>query len=197
VPEPVLQLLEGYAKDRWVCLELGLQSIHDRSLDWMNRGHHYDAFIDAVKRAKGRGIDLCGHVILGLPGESHEDMLATATACASFGLEAIKIHNLHVVRDTPMEKMYYAGEVSMFEFDAYVQIVCDFLERLPAGMVIHRLNGDAPPDYLVAPKWCLEKARILRGIEDEFHRRGTQQGSAYQPDATMTCSRRIPLALSE
>jgi radical SAM protein (TIGR01212 family) len=195
VPEPVLKLLEGYARDRWVCLELGLQTIHDRSLDWMNRGHHYDAFVDAVGRAKGRGLDLCAHVILGLPGESHADMLATAAACAAFDLDAIKIHNLHVVRDTPMEKMFHAGEVPMLEFEAYIQLVCDFLERLPPGMVIHRLNGDAPPDYLVAPEWCLDKARILRAIDEEFQRRGTRQGTGYQTDALVPAVQRIPLEM--
>ena len=177
VPEPVLQLLESYASKVWVCLELGLQTIHDRSLDWMNRGHHFDAFVDAVARSKGRGMDLCAHVILGLPGESRADMLATADACAALRLDAIKIHNLHVVRDTPLEKLYYAGEVPMFEMPEYVSLVCDFLERLPGDMVIHRLNGDAPPDYLVAPLWCLDKPALLHAIDGEFSRRGTRQGS--------------------
>src|SRR5262245_52991661 len=97
VPDEVLDLIEGYARDRYVCLELGLQTIHDRSLDWMNRGHHYDAFVDAVRRCQGRGLDLCAHVILGLPGESREDMLATADALTALPVQAVKIHNLHVV----------------------------------------------------------------------------------------------------
>jgi radical SAM protein (TIGR01212 family) len=197
VPEPVLQLLQSFAKDRWVCLELGLQTIHDRSLDWMNRGHHYDAFVDAVSRARGRGMDLCAHVILGLPGESREDMLATATACASFSLDAVKIHNLHVVRGTPMAEMYQAGQIPLFEFQEYIELVCDFLERLPPNVVIHRLNGDAPPDYLIAPTWCLEKGRILRAIEFEFGRRGTRQGSHFRDDKTTPPAKRIPLAVTE
>jgi radical SAM protein (TIGR01212 family) len=195
VPDPVLDLVQGYAKDRWVCLELGLQTIHDRSLDWMNRGHHFDSFVDAVARAKGRELDLCAHVILGLPGESHADMMATAGACASLGLDGVKIHNLHVVRDTPMERMYHAGEVRMFERDEYVGVVCDFLERLPPAMVIHRLSGDAPPDYLVAPKWCQEKEKLLAAIESEFERRGTRQGSKFVIGDAPKASR-IPLALS-
>src|SRR5205823_11867642 len=101
VPEPVLDLLQSYARERYVCLELGLQSMHDRSLDWMNRGHHFDAFVDAVSRSQGRGLDLCAHVILGLPGESSDDMLATASALAALPVNAVKIHNLHVVRNTP------------------------------------------------------------------------------------------------
>ena len=86
VPDPVLDLLESYARHRYVCLELGLQTIHDRSLDWMNRGHHFDAFVDAVARCRGRGLDLCAHVILGLPGESWADMMATAQCNAECAL---------------------------------------------------------------------------------------------------------------
>jgi radical SAM protein (TIGR01212 family) len=176
VPDPVLDLLQEYARGRYVCLELGLQSIHDQSLDWMNRGHHYDAFLDAVSRCRGRGLDVCAHVILNLPGESHADMMATADALAGLPVQAVKIHNLHVVRGTPMEAMYHAGEVPLFSREEYVRTVCDFLERLPPGMVIHRLNGDAPPDYLVAPLWCRDKPALLRAIHEELARRDGRQG---------------------
>jgi radical SAM protein (TIGR01212 family) len=176
VPDPILDLIQAYARERFVCLELGLQSIHDRSLDWMNRGHHFDSFRDAVDRCQGRGLHLCVHVILGLPGETHADMLATADIVASMPVHSIKIHNLHVVRDTPMEKMFRDGEVRMLERDEYVQVVCDFLERLPPAMVIDRLNGDAPPDYLVAPAWCLDKPGLLRAIHSELERRDGWQG---------------------
>src|SRR5205807_10463764 len=105
VPDPVLDLVQTYARTRYVCLELGLQSMHDRSLDWMNRGHHFDAFLDAVRRCQGRGLDLCAHVILGLPGESRTDMLATADALVALPVHAVKIYKLHVVRVTPLVKM--------------------------------------------------------------------------------------------
>lgn len=180
VPGPVLDLIQEYARDRYVCLELGLQSIHDRSLDWMNRGHHYDVFVDAVRRCQGRGFDLCAHVILGLPGESPEDMCATAAALASLPVQAVKIHNLHVVRNTPLEEMYRSGQVRLFERDEYVGIVCDFLERLPPDMVIQRLSGDAPPDYLVAPEWCLDKPALLRAIRAELERRNSWQGARLE-----------------
>jgi radical SAM protein (TIGR01212 family) len=179
VPDPVLDLLEQYARDRYVCLELGLQSVHDRSLDWMNRGHHFDAFVDAVRRCQGRGLDLCVHVILGLPGETRADMLATADAVAGLPVQAVKIHNLHVVRETPLERMFHAGEVRMLERDEYVQVVCDFLERLRPDIVIHRLSGDAPPDYLVAPRWCLDKPGLLRAIHAELERRDSRQGCRW------------------
>jgi radical SAM protein (TIGR01212 family) len=176
VGDDILDLLEHYARDRYVCLELGLQTMHDRSLDWMNRGHHYDAFVDAVKRCQGRGLDLCAHVILGLPGESHADMMATALALAALPVNGVKIHNLHVVRHTPLEDAYLKGEVRLLERDEYVGIVCDFLERLPATMVIHRLSGEAPPDYLVAPLWCLDKPGLLQAIHVELESRDSWQG---------------------
>lgn len=179
VPDPVLDLLGEYARDHYVCLELGLQTIHDRSLDWMNRGHHFDAFLDAVARSQGRGLDLCAHVILGLPGESRAEMLATAEALANLPVDGVKIHNLHVVRLTPMEEMYRAGTVPMLQRKDYVDLLCDFLERLRPEMVIHRLSGDAPPDYLVAPLWCLDKPALLAAIHQELERRDSWQGKHY------------------
>lgn len=179
VPEPVLDLLQDIAKDRFVCLELGLQSAHDRSLVWMNRGHDVESFTDAVRRSKNRNLDLCAHVILGLPGESHEDMLYTADYLAAMDINGVKIHNLHVVRDTPMEAMYARGEVPMMTQPEYVNLICDFLERLPATYTVHRLTGDAPGEFLLAPDWCVKKHEILSQIKNEFKKRGTCQGSKF------------------
>jgi radical SAM protein (TIGR01212 family) len=187
VPDPVLDLIEGYARERYVGLELGLQTVHDRSLDWMNRGHHYDAFVDAVRRCQGRGLDLCAHVILGLPGETHADMMATADALAALPVQAVKIHNLHVVKDTPLALDYRAGRVALPGRDEYVGVVCDFLERLSPRQVIQRLNGDAPPDYLVAPQWCLDKPALLRAVDAELERRGSWQGKRCRGGAADRC----------
>jgi radical SAM protein (TIGR01212 family) len=132
---------------------------------------------------------------LGLPGETQADMMATAEVCASSGLQGVKIHNLHVVRDTPLERMYQAEEARMLERDEYVNVLCDFLERLPPDVVIHRLSGDAPPDYLVAPRWCLDKTALLEAINREFERRGTRQGSRFAPRPAPR-PQRIPLSLS-
>lgn len=183
VPDPVLDLLAEYSKERFVSLELGLQTIHDRSLDWMNRGHHFDAFVEAVERVRKRApaVEVCAHVILGLPTESPADMLATADALAALHLDAVKIHNLHVVRNTPLADMYQRGEVTLLSREAYIEVVCDFLERLPSNMVIQRLNGDAPPDYLIAPSWCLEKQALLSDIHAELERRDSWQGKNCQP----------------
>jgi radical SAM protein (TIGR01212 family) len=163
----------------------------------MNRGHHFDAFLDAVERCRGRGLDTCAHVILGLPGETHGDMLATADALAAMPINGVKIHNLHVVRDTPLETMYREGSVRMMELAEYVQVVCDFLERLPTAMVVHRLSGDAPPDYLVAPQWCADKPALLRAIQEELRRRGSWQGMRCGSGGRVAVSsRRMPLPLT-
>ena len=181
VPDEVLDLLEEYARRMPVWLELGLQTIHDRSLDWMNRGHHFDAFLDAVARCRGRGFELCTHVILGLPGESHADMMATADAVASLPLSSVKVHNLYAVSGTPLADMVERGEVRLLGRDEYVGLICDFLERLPPEMVIHRLQGEAPPEFLVGPKWCLDKGLLLEAIDAELVRRDSRQGTKWQP----------------
>ena len=181
VPDEVLDLLDGYARRMPVWLELGLQTAHDRSLDWMNRGHHVDAFLDAVARCRGRSIELCTHVILGLPGESHADMMATADLVASLPLSSVKIHNLYAVTGTPMADMIERGEVRLLERDEYVDLLCDFLERLPPEMVIHRLQGEAPPEFLLGPAWCLDKPGLLAAVDAELMRRDSRQGKAWRP----------------
>ena len=105
----------GSARDLPCRVEYGLQTIHDRSLDWMNRGHHHDATIDAIERSRGRGFEICGHVILGLPGETHDDMLATAREVARLRLDAVKIHNLYAVKNTPLADQVARGEVTLME----------------------------------------------------------------------------------
>jgi radical SAM protein (TIGR01212 family) len=145
----------------------------------MNRGHQMSCFLDAVQRCQGRGLELCAHVILGLPQESRADMLATMAALAQLPLQAVKIHNLHVVRHTPLETLFQAGQVRMLPRDEYVEIVCTALEGLPSTLVIQRLVGDAPPDYLVAPQWCQDKQGVLRAIQAELVRRGSWQGARF------------------
>lgn len=189
VPDEVLDLLESYGEKGPVWLELGLQTIHDRSLEWMNRGHGVDAFFDAVDRCRNRRLELTTHVILGLPGESREDMLATADTLARLPIHSIKIHNLYVVRKTPLEKMYLAGEVPMMEMEDYAELVCDFLERVPPRCVIHRLAGDSPPDYLVAPLWCLDKQKLLRRIDEAFLKRDSWQGKHWREMGSHTENR--------
>jgi radical SAM protein (TIGR01212 family) len=176
VPDDVVNLLTGIAGRTYLSVELGLQTIHDRSLAWMNRGHGHEAFVDAVERCRDRGFDLCAHVILGLPGESHEDMMATAREVARLELDAVKIHNLYVVRSTPLADWVENGQVRLMERDQYVTTLVDFLELIPPHCVIERTSGEAPSDYFIGPSWALDKPALKLAIEAEFNRRDTWQG---------------------
>jgi len=177
VGEEVLDLLSELASRGWVVVEYGLQTIHDRTLDLLNRGHHYDAFLDAYQRTRRRNLDVGVHVILGLPGESRDDMRATTRELARLQIHSVKLHNLYAVRDTVLADQVAAGQVRLPELREYIEYVVDFLEELPSNVVIERLCGDAPREYLVGPSWCLDKAAVRAAVEAEFRRRGTFQGS--------------------
>ncbi len=179
VPNDVLDLLQELAGRTFVSVEYGIQTIHDRSLDWMNRGHHYDVFPDAVARSRGRGFEICAHVILGLPGESRDDMLATAREMARLRLDAVKVHNLYAVQHTPLADQVARGEVQLMERQEYVETLVDFLELLPPETVVERISGDAPPDYFIGPSWCLDKPAVKLAIEAEFERRDSWQGKKF------------------
>ena len=179
VPNEVLELLEEFASRVYVSVEYGMQTMHDRSLDWMNRGHHHDAMVDAMQRSQGRGFDICAHMILGLPGESHQDMLATACEVVKLKVDAVKIHNLYAVKNTALAEEVERGETQLINRDTYVTTVVDMIELLPPSMVVERISGDAPPDYFVGPDWCLDKPAIRNALEEEFRRRDTWQGRCY------------------
>ncbi|HUU39519.1 MAG TPA: TIGR01212 family radical SAM protein, partial [Desulfatiglandales bacterium] len=179
IDESKLMLLEGYSRDYLVWIEYGMQSIHDRTLARINRGHDTDAFKRAVEATKSRGIKICAHVILGLPFEDKSDMLATAKAVASMGIDGIKIHLLYVIKGTKMEKLYLEGEYRCLEQEEYANLVCDFLELLPSGMVIQRLTGDPHPEELVAPEWALRKNETLSLIKIILDSRDSWQGKRF------------------
>lgn len=179
LPESVLELIQELAQRTYVSLEFGMQTIHNDGLRWMNRAHCHDDLVNAIDRSRGRGFECCAHVILGIPGETHAMMMETATEIGRLGFDAIKLHNLYAVHGTPLGQQVFDGEVRMMERDEYVQTVVDFLERIPPSTVVERVSGDAPPDFLIEPKWCLRKSAIRQSIEDEFATRGSFQGSRY------------------
>ena len=175
--DDVLDLLAGYARHTMVWIEYGLQSAHDETLRRINRGHDFACFRDAVARTAGRGINVCAHLILGLPGETPAMMRATARQVAALEIAAVKIHLLYVVRGTELEHQYRCGAYRCLEQEEYVRLVCDVLERLPASVVVQRLTGDPHPDELVAPQWSRDKRSTRALILDEMRCRGTVQGS--------------------
>ncbi len=176
IDEPILRILEGYARDTLVWIEYGLQSIREKTLEFINRGHDVGAFQRAVEATRHRGLRICTHVILGLPLEDRDDMLATARAVAAMGLDGIKIHLLYVIKGTRMEELYQNGAYRCLEQEEYANLVCDFLELLPPGMVIQRLTGDPHPGELVAPEWSLRKNETLSRIKGILADRDSWQG---------------------
>lgn len=183
VPDSVLELLESLSRQHEISLELGMQSIHDSTLTWMNRAHTHADMVNAMARARGRGFECCAHVILGAPNESHDEMMQTAREIGALGLDAVKVHNLYSVRNTSLGDDVEAGRVQMMEREEFIVTVVDFLERIPPEVIVERVSGDAPPDFLIAPQWCREKSALRLAIEAEFNRRGTRQGSRFDPSS--------------
>ncbi len=176
VSTEILDLLADFSRRTFMLLEFGLQSSHDRSLRWMNRGHSYETFLDAVERSSKKGLNIGVHLILGLPGETLDDLLATARNLAQLEIHSLKLHNLYAVKNTRLAELVERREVRLPDFEEYVSWVVDFLEIIPPNFVIDRLCGDAPPQYLVGPRWCSNKSAVKRAVEEEFRRRGTRQG---------------------
>ncbi len=177
----ILDCLQNISSKTYFWLELGIQSIHDSSLSFINRRHDHACSMEAVKHARSRGLRVCVHVILGLPGETRDDMLAIADEMNRMGVSGIKLHLLHVMMGTKLAEMYERGEITVMGRDEYAGLVCDFLERLDPKILIHRLTGDGGHDSLVAPLWSLKKFEILNLIDSELARRSTRQGFRFFP----------------
>ena len=180
VNENILSLLSEYTRNNLVWIEYGLQSAHDETLALINRGHDVKAFEQAVAATRNRGINICAHVILGLPNESREEMLETANFLSDLGIDGVKLHLLYVVKGTAIERLYLNGDYRCLSQSEYVDTVCDFLARLPEDMVIQRLTGDPHPNELVAPAWSLHKAETLNLIRQTLADRGLWQGCKYK-----------------
>lgn len=181
VDDTVLNLLADYARRYLIWLEFGLQSSCDSTLERINRGHDAACFRDAVQRAHRRGLPVCAHVILGLPGEARRDMMATARFLAEQAIDGVKLHLLYVVRGTPLEALHREGRYDCLGQAEYAVLVCDFIERLPPQTVIQRVTGDPHPDELVAPDWALRKRETLDCIHRIFQQRGSRQGDRCPP----------------
>jgi len=178
VDDAVLDLLEEYARQGLVWVEYGLQSASDETLARINRGHDAACFRQAVARTRHRGILICAHVILGLPGENRDHMLRTADTLAHTGVDGVKLHNLYVIKVTRLEDLYLRGRYRCLEQREYVELVCDFLEHLPPEVVIQRLTGDPHPRELVAPAWSRRKRETLNLIHKTLEERDSWQGKA-------------------
>lgn len=183
VSPEILDLIESYTGDYEVWIEYGLQSSHDKSLKFIKRGHTYQDFLQAVQWTQSRSINICVHVILGLPGETHQDIITTAHKLARLPVNSVKFHPLQVIRDTPLASMYANDQISLLDLSTYVHWIVDFMEILPSGMVIQRLTADALDDWLIAPDWCRNKMLIIQEIDGEFESRDSYQGKKYHGES--------------
>lgn len=179
LPDDVLDLLERLAEKTDIQLEIGLQSIHQKSLDFLHRGHDYATFLDAFRRSSGRGLHLGVHLILGLPDETREDIQATAEEIARLRPGYVKLHNLYVVRDTPLAELWKNGGLHLPDLSEYAESVVDFLERLPQETIIERISSEANDDFLLAPDWTDIKHAARNAVDQEFRRRKTYQGRLF------------------
>ena len=175
VDEQKIALLQSYTDKYEVWVEYGLQSIHQKSLDRINRGHSKEDFVKAVEMTANKNIKICVHIIVGLPDESYNNIMATAKFVAGLPIDAIKIHSLYIEKGTKLYDEFINRPFKIFSKEEYVKIVCDILEILPENMIIQRLTGDPSEDF-VAPEWGREKSTILRMIKEELIKRQSRQG---------------------
>ena len=181
--DDVLDLLGELAEQTYLWLEVGLESMHDRTLNWVNRGHGLADYVDAVERAKARRLRICTHLILGFPGESRGEILATTALFNRLAIDGVKLHNLHVIKNTALEKLYELGQVPLFNRDEYVQLVIDFLELLDPNIVVHRLSGETYRAITVAPDWSIDKIGVHNAISKAMAERDTWQGRLFSIDS--------------
>ncbi len=178
-PETINYLAE-LSKRTYLTVELGLQSMHDSTAERIHRGHTQAEFLDAFRQLKNRSIRVCVHIINGLPGETEEMMLQTATWLASLQVDAVKIHLLQIMQGTQLAREYAAGLVVPMTKEEYIDTVCAQLEVLPPETVVERITGDGSHEKLIAPRWGVDKIAVLGGIDLALVQKGTWQGKRYK-----------------
>lgn len=179
VSDEAMDYLEELSKRTYLLVELGLQSVFDETGERINRCHSLREFEECYSKLKKRGINVCVHLIMGLPGETHDMMLQSVKTVAGLKPDCVKLHLLHILKGTKIAEEYERGEFSCMELSEYVNVIVDSLELLPPETVIQRLTGDGGRNSLIAPLWSLKKFVVLNEIDKEMVRRNTMQGARY------------------
>lgn len=181
LPPDVIELLSKLNKQKPVWIELGLQTIHETTAKTICRGYELPCFEDALIRLKKAGIDVIVHVILGLPGESREDMLDTIRYLSRLNppIDGIKLQLLHILKDTKLAALYEAAGFPILSMNEYIDLVLDCIRLLPPDVVIHRLSGDGPKNLLIEPLWSGNKRLVLNSITKAFKDTGAYQGEYF------------------
>lgn len=177
--DDVLDLLEDLSTKTYLWVELGLQSIHKKTENFIRRGYGLEVYDEAVRKLKSRGIRLVTHLIFGLPNESREDMIESASYVGETGTWGIKLHSLYIQKYTDLYDYYIDNPFKIMSRDEYINLICDIIEILPEEMVIHRLTGDGKKELLHEPRWSLDKLRVLTGIDRELKERDVIQAFRY------------------
>lgn len=176
VDDEKIRLLEELAKRYFIIIEYGMQSIYDRTLKFINRGHDYNTFLKALEITKGKGIYCGAHVIVGFPTESKKEMLFMADEISHMPVDFLKIHQLQVVKDTSLEIIYKEHPFHVFDYEEYLDFVLAFIGRLSPRIVLQRLFATAPDNILIAPRWARSRQEILRDIEKRLESKDLYQG---------------------
>ena len=178
--DDVLEVLDYYNKKTYLIVELGLQSIHEKSEKFIRRGYDITVFEEAVEKLRKLNIQTVVHTIVGLPTEDKEDMLQTYRYLNNVDIQGVKIQQLNILKNTDLEKYYEKNKFSLMGADEYIEFVCDIIQILRDDIVIHRLTGDGAKDELIEPKWILNKRYVLNGIDKVMKQRNAHQGDRYR-----------------
>lgn len=177
LPDDVVEYLAELNERLYLWVELGLQTTYEQTSDLINRAHSYQTYLDGVAKLRKHNIRVCTHLINGLPGETYEMMMENVKrTILDSDIQGIKLHLLHLMRNTRMLRDYHEGRLRLLGFKEYVNIICDQLELIPQDIIIHRLTGDAPFESIVDPMWSLKKWEVLNAIDQEMLRRDSYQG---------------------
>lgn len=179
LPDDVVEYLRELNERTYLWVELGLQTVHESTARLINRAHDFECYKEGVDKLRAHNINVCSHIINGLPGENYEMMMETAGTVSALDVQGIKIHLLHLLKGTPMVKQYEKGMLEFLNQEDYVNLVVDQLEILPPEMIIHRITGDGPIDQLIGPMWSADKWNVLNSIDDTLKKRDTYQGKKY------------------
>ncbi|WP_330665143.1 TIGR01212 family radical SAM protein [Tepidibacter sp.] len=177
--DTVIQLLSELSKKTYLWIELGLQTIHDESAEFLRRGYPFSLFEEKVIKLRSYNINVVTHLILGIPNETREMIFESISKISSMDIQGVKLHLLHVIKGTDLEKYYNSTKFALLEKEEYIHLICDILEKLNPNITIHRLTGDGSKDTLVGPWWSLDKRSVLNSIDKELSIRDSYQGKYY------------------
>lgn len=178
--DDILDYLEELNKKTYLWVELGLQTINDKTARNFNRGYDFETFDSSLKKLQERGIEVVVHTIFGLPGETKEDMLKTVDYVAHSGAQGVKFHLLHLMQGTKMVEQYESGELQLLSKEDYIDLICKAIAMIPEEMVVHRLTGDAPRQSLIGPMWSLKKWEVLNAIDKALEDNDIWQGKNFK-----------------